>query len=67
MPILCNMLYKTVIKRFKEKLGKEVKWHEGWQSHIYPIPQTLLEDPQNVKKIARFITEVAEYCDKPDK
>lgn len=51
------------VKRFKKKLGKEVKWHEDWQTYIYPLPQTLLEDPHNVKKIARFITEIAEYCD----
>lgn len=50
----------AVINRFKERFGKEVIWYESW--YWKKIPTSLIEDQQNVKKLARFIAEAAEFC-----
>ena len=50
----------NVINRFKERFREELIRHESW--YFFPVPISIIEDSQNVKELARFIADVAEFC-----
>lgn len=49
---------------FRAKFGQEVKVSVGAGETCYmvPIPESLIKDPHNIKKLVRFIADAAEYC-----
>lgn len=52
-----------VINSFRAYFGQEATWYEPWEWYAFPLPENLIKDPQNVKKLVQFITEAATFCD----
>jgi hypothetical protein len=54
---------RLIVDRFKTHFGKQSQWSEKSKWNFYALPQNIVADKDNVKKLSRLVSETALFLE----